>query len=77
MRRLLSGDDPRPTQFGHGCGLGLLEDDAKRPGRFWLVLTSGDPRDREEIVDSVDGWQTIDRHEFENSTVFLLSRKEP
>ena len=56
--------------------LGLLED-TKRPGRFWLVLTSGDPRDREAILDSVDGWQTIDRREFENSTVFLLSRKEP
>jgi hypothetical protein len=56
--------------------LGLLED-AKRPARFWLVLTSGDPRDRETILDSVDGWQTMDRREFENSTVFLLSRKEP
>ncbi|HSI11034.1 MAG TPA: hypothetical protein VK961_03270 [Chthoniobacter sp.] len=56
--------------------LGLLEE-AKPPGRFWLVLTSGEPRDRQAIVDGLDTWQVTHRREFENSTVFLLSRKEP
>jgi len=54
-----------------------LLDDAKRPGRFWLVLTSGDPRDRQAIADTLDDWRVTDRREFENSTVFLLSRREP
>lgn len=54
-----------------------LLDEAKRPGRFWLVLTSGDPRDRQAIADTLDDWQVTDRREFENSTVFLLSRRAP
>lgn len=54
-----------------------LLDQAEPPSRFWLVLTSGDLRDRQAIADSMDDWQVLDRHEFENSTVFLLSRKAP
>jgi len=54
-----------------------LVEQAEPPLRFWLVLTSGGLRDRQAIADSMDDWQVLDRHEFENSTVFLLSRKAP
>jgi hypothetical protein len=53
-----------------------LLDAAERPARFWIVMTAGNAGDRRAVLDRADAWQVVDQHEFENSTVFLLSRKE-
>jgi len=55
--------------------LNLLNGSAQ-PGRFWIVFTSADPRDRQAITEAVAGWQVLEHREFENSTVYLLSQKE-
>ena len=44
--------------------------------RVWLVLTSGKMEDRLQILNSItgNGWRVIEQRDFQNTTVFLLSR---
>ena len=77
LRLAMALDHPDSGQvLIEGQDVGLL-DEVKHPGRAWLVLTSADPRERQPNPGTLDDWQVADRREFENSTVFLLSRKEP
>lgn len=50
--------------------------DATTPPHVWLVLNAGAAEDRMAIAKSVmsRGWRVEDEHEFQNASVFLLSR---
>jgi hypothetical protein len=44
--------------------------------RLWLVASSGAPPEREGLAQTVaaQGWHTIERRDFERTTVFLMER---
>ncbi len=58
-------------------GLGFAKpQDAGEASRLWLVVEAATGKDRFQLLNAVtgNGWHEDEDHEFQNTSVFLLSR---
>lgn len=50
--------------------------DEQNHARIWIVVTAHDAPTRDALINSLEKWQIIDRHEFARTSVLLATPRQ-